>query len=73
MRFIGNFRAFRRDEDGSVSVEAVIWISGLVGMGTIIGQKVVEPLVAQAHAQAALNADSIAIIERALSTCTGGS
>ncbi|MDV7271942.1 hypothetical protein RYZ20_13660 [Thioclava sp. A2] len=48
MSSIRTLRAFRRDEDGSVSVEAVIWISGLVGMGTMIGQKVVEPLVAHA-------------------------
>lgn len=73
MRFIRTLRAFRRDEDGSVSVEAVIWISGLVGMGTMIGQKVVEPLVAQAHAQAALNQQSLDLINAAMSVCSGGS
>lgn len=73
MNLVRILRAFRRDEDGSVSVEAVIWISGLVGMGTMIGQNVVEPLVAQAHAQAALNQQSLDLINAAMSVCSGGS
>jgi Flp pilus assembly pilin Flp len=70
---INTLRAFVRDQNGSISVEAVIWMSGLVGIGTMVGQKIVQPLIDNAQAQAALNADSLALIQQALAVCSGGS
>ncbi len=52
-----------------VTVEATLWMSFLVGMSIMVGQQVVTPLVANAQHQAQLNADSLVLIDRALSTC----
>lgn len=71
MRFTRILRAFRRDEDGAVTVEAVILFAGFMGIATTISNQIVVPLVQNAHAQAQLNTESIAIIEQALATCSG--
>ena len=68
-RFLSTFLA---DESGAITVEAVIWISGLVGLGTMVGQKIVAPLIEQAHAQAVLNQESLDLINSAMAVCTGG-
>ncbi len=69
LRFASTFLA---DESGAITVEAIIWITGLVGLGTMIGQKIVAPLIEQAHAQAALNQQSLDLINAAMAACTGG-
>lgn len=69
LRFLSTFLA---DENGAITVEAVIWISGLVGLGTMVGQKIVAPPIEQAHAQAALNQQSLDLINAAMAVCTGG-
>lgn len=52
-----------------VTVEATLWMTFLVGMSILVGQQVVTPLVANAQHQAQLNADSLALIDRAMTTC----
>lgn len=69
---IRTLRAFRRDERGTVSVEMVLWMSFLIPAATMLGQQVVTPLIQNAQAQAALNEDSLRLIEQALATCGGG-
>lgn len=64
-------KRFLVDEDGAVTVEMVLWMAFLVPAATLLGQEIVVPLIENAQAQAALNADSLALIEAAMSVCTG--
>lgn len=52
-----------------VTVEATLWMTFLIGLSILVGQQVVTPLVANAQQQAQLNADSLVLIDRALSSC----
>lgn len=61
---------FLLDEDGTVTVEMVLWMAFLVPAATTLGQQVVTPLIQNAAHQAELNQESLVIIERALATCT---
>ncbi len=60
---------FLRDEAGTATIELVLWMSFLIPAAIALGQQIVVPLIENAHKQAALNADSLAIIETALATC----
>ena len=66
---LNHFRTFYQNEDGVVSVEAVLWMAGLFGLAVTVGNKIVVPLVANAHAQAALNQESLDLIKAAMATC----
>lgn len=72
MHLINTLRAFARDEAGTVSVEMVLWMSFLIPAATVFGQQVVTPLIENAQAQAALNEDSLRLIQQAMSVCGGG-
>ncbi len=63
---------FIRDESGSVSVEACIWFAGLVGLGSMVGNRIVVPLIERGREQAALNQETIDLIQQAAVVCTGG-
>ncbi|MCB9892738.1 MAG: hypothetical protein H6833_13880 [Planctomycetes bacterium] len=64
-------RAFVHDEDGAVTVEAVILFTGFVGIASAVSNQIVVPLVENAQAQAALNEESLRLIEQAMATCSG--
>lgn len=52
-----------------VTIETVLWMSFLLGMSVMVGDKIVTPLVEQAASQATLNAESLVLIEQALAVC----
>ncbi len=56
-----------------ITIEYMLWLSFLVGTASMVGSKIVTPLIDQAQRQATLNADSLALIEQALLVCGGGS
>lgn len=60
---------FAKDESGSLSVEMCIWMAGLLAMGMAFGSTVISPLMDNAQLQSQLNAESVAIIEQAISVC----
>jgi hypothetical protein len=66
---LNHLRTFYHNEDGVVSVEAVLWMSGLFGLAVTIGNQIVVPLVANAQTQAALNQESLDLIQAAVATC----
>lgn len=52
-----------------ISVEWCIWFAGTFALAAAVASGVVDPLVHNARAQAALNAEGVAVVERALAVC----
>ncbi|MEM0961691.1 MAG: hypothetical protein AAGK21_03995 [Bacteroidota bacterium] len=57
------------EEDGGVSVEFTVVFTGLVVATMLFADGAVGPLAEHGRAQAALNAESVAIIEEATAVC----
>jgi len=62
---------FFDDERGSVTVDMALWLAFLTMAGTVVGSAIVTPLVDLGQAQAALNAQSVQLIEDARNACGG--
>jgi len=52
-----------------VTVESVLWMTFLLGLSIMVGEKVVDPLVVNAHQQAQLNEQSVQLIHDAMAAC----
>lgn len=61
---------FLKSENGSVTVEAVLWMSFLFAVGVTVANTLGSSLVDHAVAQKQLNLESIQLIET-LGTCGG--